>query len=350
MPRFAKGSEEAKKWAAEMRERRNAKRAGKGLDSIKEKVETEAEIRAKSDKAYAKRKAAKAAPEKKEEKKEEKPAAPGMMMYFKKKSEPKGKLKHREFLKAEEAKLSAGAVKKVQEEAKKKAADEGMKIAPPPAAAVKKIAEMSLKELRAKVRDLRKIVCPPASRMNKAALMTELARLSHAEGESEGKMNPEHEGSGYLSELRAEVRKLRRKHCPPVTKMNKARLVVEATALEPMAKKMEHMPTAAEVSEKAKKEREETKKTIAEQKEEAKKLPVDEKTAKRRAALEKARAKRAENAKKRKEELEAEIRRKEEEERKRKEAEEAEAKKKAEKASERKKVFQGKAKHFKKKG
>jgi hypothetical protein len=366
MPRFAKDSVEAKEHAKKMRDARNEKRKEKGLPPLKEKNVSTEDIVKKSEKAIAKRHA-EMSPEERKESEKNKARLKKAIEADKKKALPSSE--------------APATVKKVQKAAKKRAAEEGVKIAEPPAEKVKKMEDLTLAELKRKVRELRTVMCPAVGKMKKIAVQHEIHRLREAEGSYDA---VEFAKDKSLKELRAELRDLRKKHCPPVSRMKKAALLVEAVALEASSKKVAAaaIPSLEERELRQKEAEEEMRPMLKEiaktrraararekrqEKKEAKQAEIAKKAAaevkpeeamskeeaikeflKPKAKKESKKAKAAREEAERKAKEEEERKAKEEAERKAKEEEEA-AKKKAEAALERKKVFQGKAMKGKKK-
>ena len=248
MPKFEKGSAEAREWAEKMKEARNAKRRASGKAAVKEKHETNVGIAEKSAAAYKKRQAA-MSPEERKEREKSKAALKARIEADKKKASPSS--------------AAPAEVKKVQKAVKKRAAEEGVKVAEPAPAKVKTFDAMTLKELKAAVKEARKVMCPPVGKMKQVALMREIDRLNKAGGTFDVIASVKDRRVG---ELRKELRELRRKHCPPVSKMRKAALLVEALALKEAAAKLEAapVPTLEEYEQGRREAKEETKPMLAE--------------------------------------------------------------------------------------
>jgi len=271
----------------------------------------------------------------------------------------------------EEVPVTEEKIEEIKEEVVERAAEEGVKIAEPAVAEVKKATKESLAQLRGRVSEARKTMCPPIGKMKRLQIEHEIHRLREAEGTYDPVEFHKKRGVG---ELKKELRELRKKHCPPVSRMPKKKLMEEALALEAAAKKVAEapIPSLEERAASRKEEKEEESRIAKEhakekraaramEKREAKKEEIAKKAAAevkpeavmskeealkeflKPAAKPKRESKKAKAARE-----EAERKAKEEEERKAKEEEERKKKEEEEKAT-RKKVFQGKAAAQKKK-
>lgn len=243
MAKLEKGSSEAKEWAEKMKAARNAKRSAAYKAPVKEKNETNASITAKSKAAFEKRQAA-MSPEERRERDANKARIQKALEADKKKASPSS--------------AAPAPVKKVQKAVKQRAAEEGVKVAEPSAAQVKTFDAMTLKELRAAVKEARTVMCPPVGKMKQVALIREIDRLNKAGGTFDVLASVKDRRVG---ELRKELRELRRKHCPPVSKMRKGALLVEALALKEAAAKLEEaaVPSLEEYEQRRREGKEEAK-------------------------------------------------------------------------------------------
>ena len=231
MPRFAKGSPEARAWGEEMKAKRNAKRAAAGKPAVKADKSTNADILRSADKAFAARKKREAAS----------------------KAADKAAAEEEETIKAEVAaekkakaprkpRAKKAAIEKVKEEVVERVKEEGVEAEKPSTEEVNTVEKLSIKELRSRVKAARKIACPPIGKMKHNRVIVEIIRLTGAGGHAAV------EKIYTLKNRQAKdyLRELRKIHCPFVSKMKREALVKEVLAAEEIAESLKASKMSSE--------------------------------------------------------------------------------------------------------
>ena len=119
----------------------------------------------------------------------------------------------------------------------------------------KPVEEMTMGELKDLTRKLRKLHCPPISKMRRPALLNESRRHLRGAGETAEAIDAMELDSKSITELRTGLKALREEHCPSVSKLRKPGLVAEINKLKGLSRATKGMPKSHEVAAAHKKEK-----------------------------------------------------------------------------------------------